>query len=252
MNKKLELLIQEFQLLSQGNLNFDKLAMYISTFHSTCIEGSTLTENEVINLLSYNKTAKKPMEHHLMVLDHYEALRFCLEKAKNKRQITLSFITELASIVTKNTGTKVNTALGVYDISKGELRLSGVFAGKRQFPDAKKVPLLLNKLIEETNSGLQLAKSTDDKLLLAFRVHFELVSIHPFGDGNGRISRLLMNYILAYFDLPLTIVFKEDRIKYIDALEASRNNEQITIFFKFMFAQYKKFIKKELKILKSV
>jgi Fic family protein len=79
-----------------------------------------------------------------------------------------------------------------------------------------------------------------------------LVSIHPFGDGNGRISRLLMNYILAYFDLPLTIVFKEDRIKYIDALEASRNNEQITIFFKFMFAQYKKFIKKELKILKSV
>jgi Fic family protein len=81
MNKKLELLIQEFQLLSQGNLNFDKLAMYISTFHSTSIEGSTLTENEVINLLSYNKTAKKPMEHHLMVLDHYEALQFCLEKA---------------------------------------------------------------------------------------------------------------------------------------------------------------------------
>jgi len=60
-----------------------------------------------------------------------------------------------------------------------------------------------------------------------------------------------MNYILAYFELPMTIVFKQDRIKYIDALEASRNKENRTIFFKFMFAQYEKFIKKELKILKS-
>jgi len=252
MNKRLELLIQEFQVLSQGNVNFDKLAMYISTFHSTSIEGSTLTENEVINLLSYNKTAKKPMEHHLMVLDHFEAMRFCVDKAKSKKLISLSLITELASLITKNTGTIVNTALGTYDISKGELRLSGVFAGKRQFPDAKKVPLLLNKFIDEINFGLKLAKSYEDKLLLAFHAHFELASIHPFGDGNGRISRLIMNYVLAYFELPMTIVFKQDRIKYIDALEAARNKEDRSIFFKFMFTQYEKFIKKEIKLLQNL
>lgn len=99
---------------------------------------------------------------------------------------------------------------------------------------------------------MQLAKSDEDKLLLAFNTHFELVSIHPFGDGNGGISRLMMNYILTYFELPMTIVFKQDRIKYIDALEVARNKEDNTIFFKFMFAQYEKFIKKEIKVLKNL
>jgi hypothetical protein len=61
-----------------------------------------------------------------------------------------------------------------------------------------------------------------------------------------------MNYILAYFELPMSIVFKQDRIKYIDASEAARNKEDRTIFFKFMFTQYEKFIKKEIKLLKNL
>jgi len=251
MNESLLHLIEKVQALSKGNVNFDKLAMYITTFHSTSIEGSTLTENEVINLLSYNKTAKKPMNHHLMVMDHYEALSYCVREAEGKKHVSLKLIQELAALVNKNTGSIVNTALGEYNISKGELRLGGVFAGNRQFPDAKKITGLLDKLIMESNEKLLACETIEEQIKLAFWLHFEFVSIHPFGDGNGRVARLLMNYILCYFQLPMTIVFKQDKIKYIDALESSRRTENRAIFYKFMFSQYSKFLKKELKILQS-
>ena len=50
--------------------------------------------------------------------------------------------------------------------------------------------------------------TVEEKLQLSFSTHFDLVSIHPFYDGNGRTSRLLMNFIQQYFHLPLAIVYK--------------------------------------------
>ena len=55
-----------------------------------------------------------------------------------------------------------------------------------------------------------------------------------------------MNYILAYFNLPVFFVFKENRTFYIKALEKTRENEDETIFYNFMFRQYEKFLKKEI------
>jgi hypothetical protein len=63
----------------------------------------------------------------------------------------------------------------------------------------------------------------------------------------GRTSRLLMNYLLACFDLPICYVYKSDRISYIQALERARETENIAVFYDFMFKQYKKFLKKEIK-----
>jgi Fic family protein len=77
------------------------------------------------------------------------------------------------------------------------------------------------------------------------------VSIHPFADGNGRTGRLLMNYILAAFDLPIFHVYKSNRISYIQALERTRETGKITVFHNFMFGQYKKFLEKEIKALKK-
>jgi hypothetical protein len=56
-----------------------------------------------------------------------------------------------------------------------------------------------------------------------------------------------MNYIQTYFNLPISIVFKSSRLKYIDALEKSRKNENLEIFYSFMFSEYSKFLKKEIK-----
>ncbi len=252
MENEIYSLIEEYTTLSKGVLNFDKLALYISTFHSTSIEGSTLTENEVIDLLTLNKTAaKKPFEHHLMVSDYYNAMNFVLSNGSEKKEITESFVKNIGHLVKKNTGSEVNTMIGMYDTSKGDYRLGGVFAGKRQFPDYKKVPKLVNELIQSTNFQLKKAVSIEEQLKLSFKFHFEFVSIHPFGDGNGRTARLLMNYIQAYFQIPLSLVFKQDKAKYVEALEKSRIQESLDPFYSFMFKQFKKFIKQEIKMLKN-
>jgi Fic family protein len=180
-----------------------------------------------------------------MVQDHFIAMQYVINAAVKKEKITLSMIQHISSLVMNNTGAIVNTALGKYNVSKGEIRKSGVYAGRRQFPDAKKVPNLLKNMIVEFNSQLNKVKTIEDKLKLSFKLHFDFVSIHPFGDGNGRVSRLLMNYVQAYFKIPTSIVFKSSRLKYIEALEQSRNSENLEHFYKFMFSEYKKFLKKE-------
>ena len=57
--------------------------------------------------------------------------------------------------------------------------------------------------------------SLAEQLNLAFDAHFNLVGIHPYYDGNGRTSRLLMNYIQAYYGQPLAIVRSENKALYI-------------------------------------
>jgi len=86
-----------------------------------------------------------------------------------------------------------------------------------------------------------------NKKEFADNVHFHFVSIHPFRDGNGRVSRLLMNYILACYNFPMFFVFKENRIKYIDALCEAQETEDVTPFYEFMYKQYIKFFKHEIK-----
>lgn len=247
--KDLDKLIKEYLTATKGTVDYKKYAYYAITHHSTVIEGSSLTESQVVNLLEYGKTAaSKPFEHHLMVNDHYAALQFVVNRAaKDKSKLSVKLIQEIAALVMKNTGGFVNTAIGSYNISRGEFRLGTVRAGSRIFPNYQKVPDMVSKLVSELNHKMEQKLTLREKCELAFRAHFEFVSIHPFGDGNGRTARLLMNYIQAYFDLPLSIVFKQDRIKYIDALEASRKKDNLEAFNTFMFGQYKKFLKHEIK-----
>ena len=248
---KIEALVSDYQFRSKGIIDFGKYSYYAITHHSTSIEGSTLTESQVVNLLEYGKPAtNKPFDHHLMVVDHFHAMQFVVGEAEKKRKLSQEFLQEIGALVMKNTGGMVNTALGNYNIAGGEFRLGTVRAGTRTFPDYKKVPGLVAQLCAETNEKLKTAQTFIEKCDLAFHVHFQLVSIHPFGDGNGRTSRLLMNYIQAWFGLPLSLVFQQDRIRYINALEASRTKENENPFFDFMYSQYSKFLKKEIAHLK--
>jgi len=245
--QEIEKLAKEYQKRAKGFVDYKKYSYYAITHHSTTIEGSTLTESQVINLLEFGKpAANKPFEHHQMVFDHYKALLFTIKTAQDKQNLSIELIQQIASEVMKNTGGFVNTINGQYDISKGEFRLSGVRAGTRRFPEYKKVPDLVSKLCREYNSKLKTSDTFQKKCELSFKIHFDFVSIHPFGDGNGRTSRLLMNYIQTYFNLPLSVVYKENRIKYVNALESARNKEDMKPFYDFMFSQYAKFLKKEI------
>jgi Fic family protein len=171
---------------------------------------------------------------------------FVLDAAEKKIVVDTKFLCDISALVMKNTGSIYNTVLGSFDTSRGELRLINNYAGETRFPDFKKVPDLLKKLCEEINSTLENISKPADILSTAYDAHFNFVSIHPFADGNGRVSRLLMNYLQHRYNQPLTIVHKEDRAEYFKALVDSRKEEDIQIFRKFMFEQHKKHLKSEI------
>ena len=248
--KILSELVKQYKQLYKSEPDLKKYSEYAMTYHSTAIEGSTLTENEVIELLDFGKPAKKrEFLHNIMVFDHHKALLYTVEMSKRKEKITEKKIQNISSLVMKNTGTQFNTAVGNFDASMGEYRLIGVHAGRQTFPDYRKVSVLMKNLIKYINSEQE--KQNIDVLQFAFEVHFRLVSIHPFADGNGRVARLLMNYILIYYDLPMLIVFKSDRLKYIDTLYNAQENGNMAPFYDFMLRQYIKFLKYEIKRFKN-
>jgi Fic family protein len=153
-----------------------------------------------------------------MVTDHFKALHFIIGKARNKTLVSVELIKEINSYVMKSTGGIYNTILGEVDASKGMFRKGNVTAGSSYFPNYDKVERLTNELVMSINKQINSDLSVDEKLNLSFDSHFDLVSIHPFYDGNGRTSRLLMNYIQAFYGLPLAIVNSEDKQEYIQAL----------------------------------
>jgi len=244
----LEKLVSEYKQMMQGQIELEKLTWYAVTYHSTAIEGSTLTEGQVYNLLDLDIPAKnKPFTEQQMVIDHQKALVFTLNKAHTHAPVTEALIKEIGALTVKNTGSVYHTALGSFDSTKGDYRLLNVFAGARRFPDSSKVPALMETLVKEITEKAGTVQTFEQKCELAFEMHYRFVSIHPFVDGNGRTSRLLMNYILTVFDLPLFYVFKSSRIAYIQALERARETENPAVFYNFMYRQYQKFIAKELK-----
>ncbi|MGN6418229.1 MAG: Fic family protein [Pseudobacter sp.] len=228
-------------------IDYDKFNQFSIVHHSSGIEGSTLTENETRLLLEEGITPKgKPLEHSLMVKDHYDALLFVLDAARKKTPLTVNFIQSINARVMKHTGGLYNTIFGEIDATKGMFRKGNVSAGGSYFVNYDKVERYTSELVDKINKELISAITIEEQLHLSFIAHFDLISIHPFYDGNGRASRLLMNYIQCYYGLPLAIVYQEDKVDYYDALQAARKQEDISIFTGFMTEQYKKFLLNEM------
>ena len=241
-------IIDEYKSLDlHAVIDYDKFNQYAIVHHSSSIEGSTLTENETRLLLEEGLTPKgKPLEHSLMVKDHYEALLFVLAASQKKIPVTTDFIQHINARVMHHTGSMYNTVFGEIDATKGMFRKGNVSAGGSYFINYDKVESYTKRLVERLNENLPLLPTTEEQLKLSFTAHFDLVSIHPFYDGNGRTSRLLMNFIQAYYQLPLAIVYKEDKVDYFNALQQSRKQESVDIFISFMLGQYKKFLQNEM------
>jgi Fic family protein len=245
---KLETLVNRYRQAVWGQVDLQKFTYYAITYHSTAIEGSTLTEEQVYNLLDLDIPAKnKPFTEQQMVIDHQKALIFTLNEAKERAPLTETLIRQIGALTVKNTGSIYSTALGTFDSTRGEYRLLNVLAGARRFPDNTQVPALMKTLVNEINDKIDKIQTFSQKCELAFELHYRFVNIHPFADGNGRTSRLLMNYILSIFELPVFYVFKSSRTPYIQTLEKARPTDNITIFHDFMYRQYQKFIEKDLK-----
>ncbi|WP_221389765.1 Fic family protein [Dyadobacter sp. NIV53] len=246
----LEELTVKYQQVTKGVIDYEKYNLYAISHHSTVIEGNTLTEVETQVFLDQGLTAKgKPLMHHLMVKNHLEALQFVVNQAHKKTSLTLSFIKQVAAIVMKDTGTVHNTVLGNFDTSKGDLRLLNVSAGigGKSYMNYSKVPQAMKELCQDFESHVTAEKLTTNQVNdLAFLLHYQFVTIHPFADGNGRTGRLLMNYIQAFYGKPLTVLFSQNKTDYINALVETRREENIEIFLDFMREQHISYLQNEI------
>jgi Fic family protein len=238
-------------------INFEQMNEILISYHSTSIEGSSLTEDETRLLLSEGLTAKgKPLRDHTMVQDHHRALLFILEKARVKEPLSVELLQRISAMVLKTTGSVINSLAGTYNSGEveveaeveieGDFRKSAVYIGKRYFMDFRKVPDAVRSLCDEVNAKNDLVKTVEEIYNLAFDAHFSFVSIYPFADGNGRVSRLIMNYILAFHNQALALIFTEDKQQYFDALEKSRDTDDIQEARDFLYSQQEKYFIREL------
>ena len=245
--KKLNSLLKKYNSLRLDSvLDYERFNIMSIIWHSTKIEGCSLTELETRVLLENNITAGgKSLTDHLMVKDHFEAFQFIRLAAIEKKKFSIAFIQEISAYVMKNTGAAINSISGNFDSSKGDIRLVQVYVDKKYFPNHKKVPHLLEQFCQQVNDKIDKVEG-DDILALAADVHYNFVNIHPFADGNGRVSRLLMNYIMLYHHQPLIKIFTEDRITYINALNETEDKGNLTIFRTFTAQQYIKYLSMEI------
>ena len=243
--------LQEFKRLGIAEqFDFQKLYLYSIITHSTAIEGSTVTEIE--NTLMFDEGIV-PGGHNVMEqmmnLDLKRAYDYVNGLLDKNIPITVDFLKQLSALVMRNTGSSYTTALGSFDSSAGDLRLVNVSAGRggKSYLNYQKVPQRLADFCTWLNDERKKTFTDDAEVYaLSFEAHYRLVAIHPWVDGNGRTSRLLMNMIQMEKGLLPSILKKENKAKYIEVLAVSQDNEDSTMFVDFMMKSMVEFINKSI------
>ena len=252
MANKLEQLVTRYRELGIDNqIDYDKFYLYSLITHSTAIEGSTITELENQIMFDHGVSLKgKSIEEQSMNLDLKAAYEKAIELAKHHKPITIDMLISLSALVMKNTGKEYNTALGNFSSARGELRLLNVTAGigGRSYMNYSKVPAKLAEFCDQLNAErVKSATMTVDELYqMSFDAHYNLVTIHPWADGNGRMARLVMNMLQFEFGLIPTKILKEDKEEYIKALVATREDEDLDIFRGFMTSMMEQNLQNEI------
>lgn len=197
------------------------------TYNSNAIEGNRLSLRETSMILTENIIPAGATPN-----DYNEAInsKDCYEFMKeHKGEFNQKFLLKIHGLLTKNTNCKI---VGGY--RDHEVRISG----------SEWIPPTHEKVKEEMRKVFQWYYSARKKLHpveLGAILHNKLVRIHPFADGNGRTSRITMNWILMKNKFPMFYIELRDKIKYYDAVEeGDRGNDEAIVHYiaKVLMEQY--------------
>lgn len=254
----LQLLQQHTELGISEQLGYKKFYLYSIITHSTAIEGSTVTEVEAQLLFDEGITSsKRTIMEQNMNLDLKAAYDYGREWIMRHEDITVDSLIALASKVMARTGGEYNTFSETFNAAKGELRKVNVSAGAggRSYMNYLKVPQRLQAFCNELNKRRKNINTTDVAAIyeLSFWAHYELVTIHPWVDGNGRTCRLLMNLLQMEYGVLPTKVLRKDKAEYIQALVDTREEEDVNIFIDCMTKLHCTHVQEDIdKFIKSV
>lgn len=222
-----------------SQLDYDRFYLYSIITHSTAIEGSTITELENQIMFDNGIALKgKSLVEQNMNLDLKAAYEQALTYARTHADMTVERLKELSALTMKNTGSVYHTILGNFSSADGDLRLLNVSAGigGRSYLSFNKVSARLADFCDDLNRRRATAAQMDTGQLydMSFDAHYHLVIIHPWADGNGRMARLLMNWLQFEYGLVPTRIFADDKEAYIKALVETRQAGDPGIFRRFM------------------
>jgi len=192
------------------------------TYNTNAIEGSTITLEETREIIEDKLAPNKPLvdvketESHLAVF-----LKMLEKKEEISEELILKWHKEIFG------ETKPDLA--------GKYRDYLIRIGDYVAPDWQDVPKLMADFIKGCKDKINLIE-------LSARVHYRFEKIHPFGDGNGRIGRLIMNKILWDNDYPLLIIEYKKRKSYYKAFRKDEEN-----FVKYFIRRYLSVHKKRIK-----
>ncbi len=179
------------------------------TYNSNAIEGNRLTLRETSMILIENiiPTATIPIDYHEVINS-----KECYEFMKGYTgEVNQKFLLKIHKLLTKNTDCKIVGKYRNYDV-----RISG---SDWIPPPHKTIKDSMRKLFQWYYS----AKKKLHPVELGAILHNKLVRIHPFSDGNGRTSRVLMNWILMINKFPMVYIEFRDKINYYKAVEEGDN-----------------------------
>lgn len=180
------------------------------TYTSNAIEGNTLSAAETTLVIEQGITiGGKPLKDHLEALDHFGALRYVRDLAREPAPLREGDLRNLHRFIMQRSNPDI---AGRY-ADQGRFVVTD--SGRYAFPSPAEVPALMGDFAR----WLGTAPDTPET---AFTAHRRLVEIHPFNDGNGRAARLLMNLVLIRGGYPPVAVRPEDRPAYICALQQAQ------------------------------
>ncbi len=200
------------------------------TYNTNRIEGSTLTLRDTSNLLTEGISPKdKPVKDIKEAESHKKLFYLMLDY---KKDLDINVVLYWHKILLEDIDKEIAGRIRDHQVA-----IAGTTV---QLPS----PAELNVLLKEFFKWYNKAKNKLHPVELAALVHLKFVSIHPFSDGNGRISRILMNFILNKNKFPMLDILYANRSSYYTALERSQKTGKEHIFVQYLIKRYIKEYKK--------
>ena len=187
------------------NLREDMILRW--TYNSNAIEGNTLTLNETKVALEGITVGGKSLREHFEAINHKEAIEFVESLVEADDMLSEYAVKSLHALILKN----------IDDKNAGSYRrINVLISGATHRPPSHiEVASKMETFIDWYRTDAQTLHAVER----ACRVHVDFVGIHPFSDGNGRTSRLLMNFELMKSGFPPVVLKVENRLAYYEALD---------------------------------
>ncbi len=195
-------------------------------YHSSNIEGNSLTYGETKALILFGTTASgKPLKDHFEMTGHNEAINWIIDIIKEERPLTENFIRQLHEILLKEEywvdaitpegePSKKLIKVGSYKETANHVKTQTgeIF----RFATPEETPAKMQELVEWYRTKEN--EKDIEPILIAAEFHYKFIRIHPFDDGNGRLARILMNFILMRHAYPPVVVKTNDKENYFSVL----------------------------------